>query len=178
MKRVAAILIALFCISADWVRMPILQDPNASNAKLKASYIYNFTKYINWPDKYKEGNFVIGVLGTSTFYNDLTALLSTKTVGNQKFEIKSFTSAETVSGICHILFVPTENSGMLPDILKKMKGKSTLIVTEKPGLAKQGAAINFIVENNKQKFELNKSNIEKYSLKVSSTLTSLAIAVE
>lgn len=178
MKRVAAILFALFCISADWVRMPILQDPNASNAKLKASYIYNFTKYINWPDKYKEGNFVIGVLGTSTFYNDLTALLSTKTVGNQKFEIKSFTSAETVSGICHILFVPTENSGMLPDILKKMKGKSTLIVTEKPGLAKQGAAINFIVENNKQKFELNKSNIEKYSLKVSSTLTSLAIAVE
>ena len=178
MKRVAAILIALFCLSADWVRMPILQDPNASNAKLKASYIYNFTKYINWPDKYKEGNFVIGVLGTSTFYNDLTALLSTKTVGSQKFEIKSFTSAESVSGICHILFVPVENSSMLPDVLKKMKGKSTLIVTEKPGLAKQGSAINFVVENNKQKFELNKSNIEKYSLKVSSTLTSLAIAVE
>src|SRR3989304_3319279 len=133
MKRVPAILIALFCLSADWVRMPILQDPNASNAKLKASYIYNFTKYINWPDKYKEGNFVIGVLGTSTFYNDLTALLSTKTVGSQKFEIKSFTSAESVSGICHILFVPVENSSMLPDVLKKMKGKSTLIVTEKPG---------------------------------------------
>jgi len=178
MKRVVTILIALFCISADWVRMPILQDPNASNAKLKASYIYNFTKYINWPDKYKEGNFVIGVLGTSTFYNDLTALLSTKTVGSQKFEIKSFTSAESVTGICHILFVPVENSSMLPDVLKKMKGKSTLIVTEKPGLAKQGSAINFVVENNKQKFELNKSNIEKYSLKVSSTLTSLAIAVE
>ena len=178
MKRVVPILIALFSISADWVRMPILQDPNASNAKLKASYIYNFTKYINWPDKYKEGNFVIGVLGTSTFYNDLTALLSTKTVGSQKFEIKSYTNAESVTGICHILFVPAENSGMLPDVVKKMKGKSTLIVTEKPGLAKQGAAINFVVENNKQKFELNKSNIEKYSLKVSSTLTSLAIAVE
>lgn len=178
MKKFASILIALFCISADWVRMPILQDPNASNAKLKASYIYNFTKYINWPEKYKEGNFVIGVLGTSTFYNDLTALLSTKTVGSQKFEIKSFTAAQSVSGICHILFVPAENSGMLPDVLKKMKGKSTLIVTEKPGLAKQGSAINFVVENNKQKFELNKSNIEKYSLKVSSTLTSLAIPVE
>lgn len=178
MKRILPILIASFCISADWVRMPILQDPNASNAKLKASYIYNFTKYVNWPDKYKAGNFVIGVLGTSTFYNDLTALLSTKTVGSQKFEIKSFANAESVSGLCHILFVPAENSGMLPDVLKKMKGKSTLLITEKPGLAKQGSAINFVVENNKQKFELNKSNIEKYSLKVSSTLTSLAIAVE
>lgn len=178
MKRFTAILIALFCISADWVRMPVLQDPNAGNSKLKASFIYNFTKYIDWPEKYKEGNFVIGVLGTSSFYNDLTALLSTKTVGSQKFEIKSFTSVESVTGICHILFIPSENSAILPDILKKMKGKSTLIVTEKSGLAKQGSAINFIVENNKQRFELNKTNIEKYSLKVSSTLMALAIQVE
>ena len=178
MRRVVPILVALFCISADWVRMPILQDPNASNAKLKASYIYNFTKYINWPDKYKQGNFVIGVLGTSSFYNDLTAQLSTKTVGNQIFEIKSFTSTESILGVCHILFIPTENSNMLPDVLKKMKGRSTLIITEKSGLAKQGSAINFVVENNKQKFELNKLNIEKYSLKVSSTLTALAIVVE
>lgn len=178
MKRFTAIVIALFCISADWVRMPVFQDPNSGNAKLKASFIYNFTKYIDWPEKYKEGNFVIGVLGTSAFYNDLTALLSTKTVGNQKFEIKSFTSAESVAGICHILFIPAENSAMLPDILKKMKGKSTLIVTEKSGLAKQGSAINFIVENNKQRFELNKTNIAKYNLKVSSTLFALAIQVE
>lgn len=178
MKRLLPILISLLCISADWVRAPILQDPNSSNAKLKASFIYNFTKYIDWPEKYKEGNFVIGVLGTTSFYNDLTTLLNTKTVGSQRFEIKSFTSADAVSGICHILFVPAENSSMLPDVLKKIKGKSTLIVTEKPGLAKQGAAINFVVENNKQRFELNKANIEKYNLKVSTTLTALAIQVE
>jgi len=178
MKKISAIIIALFCISADFVRMPILQDPNASNTKIKATFLYNFTKYIDWPEKYKEGNFVIGVLGTSTFYNDLTTLLSTKTVGNQKFEIKSYTNVESVAGVCHILFVPIENSAMLPDILKKMKGKSTLIVTEKSGLAKQGSAINFVVENNKQRFELNKSNIEKYNLKVSSTLEALAVKVE
>lgn len=178
MRKVAAIIIALFCISADFARMPILQDPNASNTKIKATFLYNFTKYIDWPEKYKEGNFVIGVLGTSTFYNDLTTLLSTKTVGSQKFEIKSYTNVESVSGVCHILFVPSESSTMLPDIVKKMKGKSTLIVTEKSGLAKQGSAINFIVENNKQRFELNKINAEKYNLKVSSTLEALAVPVK
>lgn len=178
MKRAFTILIALFCISADWVRMPVVQDPNTGNSKIKATFIYNFTKYIDWPDKYKEGNFVIGVLGTSSFYNDLTALLSTKTVGSQKFEIKSFSSTESLSGICHILFIPSENSAQLAEVVKKMKGKSTLIVTEKSGMAKQGSAINFVVDNNKQRFELNKSNIEKYNLKVSSTLTSLGIAVE
>lgn len=172
-------MISLLCISADWVRMPVLQqDPNSSNAKIKATFIYNFTKYIDWPDKYKEGNFVIGVLGTSAFYNDLATLLNTKTVGSQRFEIKSFTNAESLTGICHILFVPAENSALLPEVVKKLKGKSTLIITEKSGLAKQGSAINFVVENNKQRFELNKSNIEKYNLKVSTTLTSLAIQIE
>lgn len=178
MKRFFTILISLICISADWARTPILQDPNASNAKLKASFIYNFTKYIDWPDKYKQGNFVIGILGTTPFYNDLVVLLNTKTVGNQRFEIKSFASADAISAICHILFVPNENSSMLPEILKKLKGKSTLIVTEKPGLVKQGAAINFVVQNNKQSFEISKSNIEKYNLKVSTTLTSYGIQVE
>ncbi len=178
MKRVAAILIAFLCISADWVRMPIVQEPNTGNSKIKATFIYNFTKYIAWPDKYKEGNFVIGVVGTTSFYNDLTALLSTKTVGSQKFEIKSYSSVDAVTGTCHILFIPAENSSVLPDVIKKMKGKSTLIITEKSGLAKQGSAINFIVDNNKQRFEMNRTNIEKYSLKVSTTLTALAIAVE
>lgn len=178
MKRIAAIVIAFFCLSADWVRMPVFQDPNTGNSKIKATFIYNFTKYIDWPDKYKEGNFVIGVLGTTSFYNDLTALLSTKTVGAQKFEIKSFSNPESVTGICHILFIPAANSAQLPDVLKKMKGKSTLIVTEKSGMAKQGSGINFVIENNKQRFELNKTNIEKYNMKVSSTLASLAIAIE
>ena len=178
MKRAAFILIAYLCTSADWVRMPVVQEPNSGNSKIKATFIYNFTKYIAWPDKYKEGNFVIGVLGTTSFYNDLTSLLSTKTVGAQKFEIKSYTSIDAVTGNCHILFIPAENSAVLPEVLKKMKGKSTLIITEKSGLAKQGSAINFVVDNNKQRFEMNKTNIEKYSLKVSTTLTALAIAVE
>ena len=178
MRKFVAILVTLLCISADYVRMPIVQDPNSANSKIKATFIYNFTKYIDWPDKYKEGNFVIGVIGANAFYNELTGLLQKKTVGNQKFEIKSFTSEDAVSGFCHIIFIPAENSSMLPEVLKKTKGKSTLIVTEKSGLAKQGSAINFIIENNKQRFELNKNNVEKYNLKISSTLSALAIAVE
>ena len=177
MRKILAIVVLIMCMSADFVSMP-LQDPNSSNAKIKATFIYNFTKYIDWPEKYKQGNFIIGVLGTTSFYNDLTSLLTKKSVGDQKFEIRSYTSSEAVSGVCHILFITAENSHMLPDVIKKLKGKSTLIVTEKMGLAKQGSGINFVVDNNKQRFELNKSNVEKYNLKVSSTLTSLAIAIE
>jgi YfiR/HmsC-like len=178
MRKIVVILVMVICASADYVRMPLLQDPTSSNSKIKATFIYNFTKYIDWPEKYKTGNFVIGVLGTTSFYTDLATLLTKKSVGEQKFEIKNYIGTEYVSGTCHILFITAENSFMLPEVIKKLKGKSTLIITEKSGLARQGSGINFIIDNNKQRFELNKNNVEKYNLKISSTLTALAIAIE
>jgi len=59
-----------------------------------------------------------------------------------------------------------------------VKGKSALIVTDKEGLASKGAAINFVIVENKQKIELNKSNIERYKLKVAEQLVSMAVPVK
>ena len=44
-------------------------------------------------------------------------------------------------------------------------------------MAKKGSAINFVVEGNRQKFELNKSNVERHNLKVASALEKLAVLV-
>ena len=63
-------------------------------------------------------------------------------------------------------------------LVDKIKNKSTLIITDRAGLATKGAGINFVIQENKQKIELNKSNIEKYKLKVASSLVELAIQVK
>ena len=65
---------------------------------------------------------------------------------------------------------------LLPNSL--LISNSTLIITEKQGLVDKGAGINFIIKNNHQKFELNKKNVEKYKLKVSSNLEALAFSVK
>jgi hypothetical protein len=149
-----------------------------ANAKIKAIYIYNFTKYIEWPENYKEGNFVVGVLGTNTaLVTELTKMAASKTVGTQKFEIKAVASP-TDCAKCHIVYIQSDNSGQLSDVIGKVKGKSALIVTDKSGLATKGAGINFFIDGNKQKIELNKSNIEKYKLKVASTLVEMAVQVK
>lgn len=147
-----------------------------TNAKIRAIYLCSFTKYFDWPPAYKEGDFIIGIYGSNpSLYSELTRMASTKTVGSQKYDIKSISSTSGL-GKCHILFVTADKSDRLNEIVGSLKGKSTLIVTEKTGLAKQGAAINFVIMDNKQKFELNRSNAEKYNLKVSSNLATLAIA--
>ncbi len=176
MKKLLFILVSILLLSS-WMVAPADQSEEA-NAKIKAIYIYNFTKYIEWPDTYKEGNFVVGVLGTSIpLVNELNKMASSKTVGTQKFEIKSVASAAECAK-CHIVYILSDNSAQLPDVIGKVKGKSALIVTDKSGLATKGSGINFFVDGNKQKIELNRSNIEKYKLKVASTLVEMSVQVK
>jgi len=155
-----------------------LDQSEEAGAKIKAIYIYNFTKYIEWPAEYKDGNFVIGVYGTNApLLNELNKMATSKTVGTQKMEIKSISSPSEAAQ-CHIIYIVTDNSAQLADVVGKVKGKSTLIVTDKAGLAKMGSGINFSIVENKQKIELNRSNIERYKLKVASTLVEMAVQVK
>ncbi len=148
-----------------------------ASAKIKSIYIYNFTKYIEWPDNYKQGNFVIGFMGTnSALLGELSKMSQAKKVGNQSIEIKNISSVDDATKF-NIIFILSDNSTQLNEVLSKVKSKSTLIVTEKPGLAKQGAGINFVIVENKQKIELNKTNIEKYKLKVATSLVEMAVPV-
>ena len=137
----------------------------------------NFTKLIEWPASYREGNFVVGVMGNSPLYNELTKMAKTKKVSNQSLEIRRFGNVDDIAK-CHILFVSENKSEDLSSVVSKVKPNSTLIITAKQGLVEKGSGINFIVKNNRQKFELNKKNVEKYKLKVSSNLEALAFSVK
>lgn len=148
-----------------------------TNAKIKAVFLYNFTKYIEWPKEYRQGIFVFGIFGDSPLYEELKNMAQTKKVMGLPIEVKKFTSLEQIND-CHVLYITPEKSAGWDNISGKLNGKSTLLVTEKPGLAQQGAVINFVVKDKRQKFELNLSNAQKHQLKVSSSLEALAILVE
>ena len=155
-----------------------LQQSFDTRAKVKASYIYNFTKHFDWPEKMKSGSFIIQVIGSNPSLNqELTKMVSTKQKGNQKLELV-ISSALDPSLKPHIVYLLTESSDLLKDANSKYKGSGTLIITEKAGLAKQGAAINFVVADNKLAFEYSENNAKKAGLKTGDGLNSLAIAVD
>lgn len=154
-------------------------DPNKpdTNAKIKAVFIYNFTKYIEWPSDYQSGVFTIGILGSDdALYKELDNMSKVKKVANRTFSIKEIASPNQLDRP-HILYIPKDSDMSLTTAVNHVKNKSTLLVTEKPGLAKQGSAINFIIVGNRQKFELNKANAEKHNLKVAAVLEKLAVLV-
>ncbi len=150
----------------------------AQKEKYQSLFIYNFTKYIKWPDTYSPNSFVIAVIGNSAILDDLNGMAASKkqTSGGATIEIKKYNSVDEI-GVCHILFISENAVDKLGQIEAKTSGKPVLLVTDTPGMATQGSIINFIEKDGKIKFELNEAQATKRNLAVSSSLTSLAILI-
>lgn len=157
----------------------LLQPAQAQNRPLHEIHsmmIYNFIKYIQWPDHSNGEEFVIGVIGDNEVYSTLNTWYGGKLRGNKKFIIKKFGSPTEISG-CHILYVAKESSKEFEAIKSKVTSSSTLIITDKPGMGEKGSGINFRTVDNKLAFELNQKAIEQSQLKVSGQLASMAILI-
>ncbi|MDX1904130.1 MAG: YfiR family protein [Thermonemataceae bacterium] len=144
--------------------------------KTHTIYLYNFTKYVKWPASYQTGNFVIGVYGISPVTNQLQTATANKSAGTQKIIIKQYNTIASIDNP-HILFIPNLKSSQLASIKQKLQGKSTLIVTEKNGMAKQGSHINFILRDGKWKIEINQKELATSNLQIATQLSRIAIPV-
>jgi hypothetical protein len=158
----------LFLITALY--MGSANTCHAQEEKLKSIFVYNFTRYFDWPQK--PGNFLILILGKTPLSAELSDIALKKKVGNSQIEIRTINSVQQIED-CHILYVTASKSDNLPLIVPASKNKNFLVVTEKEGSCKEGSGINFIDKDGKLTFEISKTNIESSGLTVSSSLFSL-----
>ena len=94
-----------------------------TNAKIKACFIYNFTKYIEWPTVDQSGEFLIGILGeNASLYNQLDQMSKVKKVNNRSFSVATFGDLNSVEKV-HILYIPAENTSLLQSAVKKFNKK-------------------------------------------------------
>jgi hypothetical protein len=145
-------------------------------ANLKAVFIYNFTRYVEWDTSSIKGDFVIAVIGNSPVSAALSEISRTNKVGNRKIVVRRYSTPGEIRGDCHILFISKNNPYSLTYTLERAN-KGTLTVSESPGYAKQGTAFNFVIVRDKLKFEANLKALYLSGLKVSSQLLKLATIV-
>jgi hypothetical protein len=138
--------------------------------------VFNFTKYVQWPDHTASGEFVIGVIGNADVYNTLNTWYGGKPRGTKTYVIKKFNNSSEVTD-CHVVFIDKSKSGEFDAVNTKVSGKGTLVITDKNGLGAKGSGINFKTVDNKLKFELNQKALETANLKVSGALSSMAILI-
>ena len=166
MKKTIATIIALFFASVAYMQTTI--------PKAQTLFIYNFSRLIEWPASNMTGNFVIGVLGATEITTELDLYTKGKKVGTHDIEVIRYKTAKEIT-TCNILFVPFDKTKQLPEILGILNGKSTLIITEKAGALEEGSAINFVVVEDKLKFELKADNASKFGIKFSSKLQEMSL---
>ena len=178
-RRIIYILIILnFPFSIFNFQLLAQPDAKQAVAHLQTIFIYRFTKYIEWPLSSRQGDFVIGILGDEILIlNEMKKMAEGRKAGTKNIVVKNYKTIDDISE-CNILFIPGKESAQISSVIDKIKGYSTLLITEKEGMAKKGAAINFVGINIKLNFELNEANAEKYGLQVSTNLSQLAIIVD
>lgn len=149
-----------------------VQAQVSSYEELQAAYLYNFAKYIKWPDESEV--FVIGVYGNkATIMPTLESTIKGRKVYGREIVLRVITTPQEVS-VCQIVYLPEQESRNINLISQAMTGKTTLLVTEED-LIKKGAMISFVVEDDMLRFKLKKSALSQTGLVISEGLWKLAI---
>jgi hypothetical protein len=146
-----------------------------SEYQIKAAFIFNFAKFVEWPtNALPEANspMVIGVLGENPFGDNLEKTMRNKTVEDHPLLIKHFQSASDASK-SHVLFISNSEKEKLPEVLKALEGSSVLTVGEMDGFSERGGMISFVIEGTKIRFRINNDAATRAGLKISSKLLSL-----
>ena len=144
---------------------------------IKAAYLYQFGRYVQWPANAfaSDGSpLVIGILGADQFSSSLEKIARTKRIDRRPIAVRRFASMAEYTP-CHILFV---SSSLSPEqkavAIQKSQQSALLLVGEEPGFAEQGGTVNFFLDENKIRFEINMEIAKQDQLKISSKLLSLA----
>ena len=170
-------------------------DDNATEREyqIKAAFIYNFIKFVDWPkEEVAESNepVIIGIIGKDPF-GDAFAPVKDKEDKGRKVLIKRFKPIEELkkSGEkdksllereieslrkCHLLFICSSEEKSINEIINSVKDHSVLTIGDMQGFLESGGIINFIIEEKKVGFEINVDAAKGAKLKIRSQLLRLA----
>ena len=144
--------------------------------ELKAGFMYNFAQFTEWPKSaFATSNspIVIAVLGDEPFERFIDANVRGKKIGGRRLVVESYPRAEDVK-TCHILFISQSEIRQMDEIVKSLKGKPILTVTDAQGPVFAGVVIRFTTERNKFHFHINQQAAKAADLTLSSRLLRLA----
>lgn len=150
-----------------------------TEAQLKAAYLYNFAKFIHWPEgvfKDDSAPLVIGVLGKNDLRRELMPL-RLKTVRDRAIEIKQFQSLSEVSD-CQIIYVGTLATDKLKEILQQLSHKPIITVGADSRFVDYGGVIQFVTRRGRLRFLINLRVAKANGIKIDAQLLSLAAEVQ
>jgi len=150
--------------------------PRFKEYQVKAVYLLNFTRYIDWPaNSFKQTNspFVICILGQDRFGEDLRSIISSSVTEGRTIVLRKINSAEQAKD-AQIVFIGQSERHRTTEILQNLKGLPLLTVGETEGFLQTGGMVNLRIEDESVQLDIDQASAEKAGLKISSKLLQIA----
>jgi hypothetical protein len=148
----------------------------AEEYQVKAVFLYNFTQFIDWPEKAfnsPDEPFIIGIMGDDPFGNYIDRMVEGESIGTHPIKIKRCHDLRSALS-CHILYINSFDREWLRTILNSVSQKNILTVSDYPSFNNLGGIIRFYTEDNKIRLQINLPRSKEAELSISSKLLSVA----
>ncbi len=153
-----------------------LSQTTGKAENIMAAYIFNFTKFMEWPNDTIQDHFYITILGESEMSSPLKQIAGKKTVDGRTIVVSEIASIDE-NNYSHILFITGQNHDSIHTIIKKIMKCKTLTVSNTDGYGEIGVAVNFISSGKRIKFEINKNSLDSAGISTTSQLLGLAVKI-
>jgi len=157
-------------------RRAVAADAGPTEYQVKAVFLFNFAKFIEWPAAKMGGAdspLVIGIIGDNPFGKLLEETIKDQTISGHRLVSRAIsTTAEAAA--CHIVFISRSEKERLRPLLASLKGQPVVTVSETKGFTQDGGMINLVVLNGRVKLEINPAAAGEAGVKLSSKLLSIA----
>lgn len=175
MKKLSKLII-LLALTVGFLTAPagLAAQPASMEYRLKAAFLYNFTRFTEWPAETSANNedLNICVIGTNPFGSALDEIKG-KRANNASIDIKLPDLDDSFSG-CQLIFIARSERYRTRKILRALDGQPVLTVGETEDFNHLGGIIQFVVMNKKIRFSINIDAAQRANLIISSKLLKLA----
>lgn len=150
-----------------------------ASTETMAKFLVSLVRFMEWPGSMKEGNFKIGVYGSFPAYKDIAEYTMGTGLQNRNVDVINIVDISQIrENNLHIIILA---GSCCKKTIQKANGaigsNATLIVSNSPGAAVYGSAINFINKDNKLAYELNKTSAIKNGIRIGRQVTTFAETV-
>jgi hypothetical protein len=165
LRSVGVLVVALLLLASDAFAA-------LSEHRLKAVFLFNFTRFVEWPSSAftaADAPFVIGVFGRDPFGSDLDDVARGETVNGRQLLVRRVQTMQDAAA-CQILFIPATEQAKLDEILAALARSNTLTVSDLDGAAQHGAMIRLVTDHDRIRLRINVDAARAAGLTISSKL--------
>ena len=145
--------------------------------QVKAAYLYNFTKFVEWPEtSFTDNTFSICVYGNNPVVKEISSELAGKSSLDKNLSIRRVLNVEAARS-CQMLYIAKAEKDDVDDAVKGLEQLPVLTVSDIRGFVSREGMIEFIPEEGRLRFGVNIAAAQRAHLKVSSQLIKVAKSV-